>query len=47
MEYMNSRDLLSYIRANDKNFKETELFTMAKQISCGMKYLEENNILHK
>jgi len=46
MEFMNGGDLLNYLRRNDKNLKENDLFNFSIQIANGMKYLEENNIIH-
>jgi len=47
MEYMNSGDLLNYLRINDKYLEEKNLFNFSLQICCGMQYLEEKNIIHK
>ena len=47
MEFMNGGDLLNYLRRNDKNLKEQDLFNFSIQIANGMKYLEENNVIHK
>lgn len=47
MEYMNSGDLLTYIRKNYSILNEVNLFDIAKQIANGMSYLEENNVIHK
>lgn len=44
---MNSNDLLSYIRINEKYLEEEKLFNIAGQIVCGMEYLETNKIIHK
>lgn len=46
MEYMNSRDLLSYLRSHE-NLTEIELFEIAEQVCAGMAYLEEKNVIHK
>ncbi len=47
MEYMNSGDLLTYLRTNESTLKEPDLFGIAKQVCSGMEYLEENKIIHK
>ena len=47
MEYMNSGDLLNYLRINETLLKEEDLFNFSLQICCGMQYLEEKNIIHK
>ena len=47
MEYMNSGDLLNYLRINEKLLEEENLFNFSLQICCGMQYLEEKNIIHK
>lgn len=47
MEYMNGRDLLTYIRKNDSVLTQNDLFNMASQVCFGMEYLEEKNIIHK
>ena len=47
MEYMNSRDLLSYLRNNESTLNESNLFDISEQICNGMLYLEENKIIHK
>ena len=47
LEYMNGGDLLHYLRINEEILKEANLFHFSIQIACGMKYLEEKNIIHK
>ncbi len=47
IEYMNSGDLLNYLRINEKLLEEKNLFNFSLQICCGMQYLEEKNIIHK
>lgn len=47
MEYMNGRDLLTYLRRNKSNLKEGDLFYFSYQIADGMRYLEKKQIIHK
>jgi len=42
MEYMNNGDLLTYLRTNEPNLNEENLFSISEQVCNGMEYLEQN-----
>lgn len=44
MEYLNGGDLLNYVRK--KNLSEALLLNLAIQITDGMNYLSQNDIIH-
>lgn len=47
MEFMNSGNLLTYVREKGNELGEQNLIDFAEQISSGMEYLEQNNVIHK
>lgn len=47
LEYMSNGDLLQFLQKNKTKLTLENLVFIAKQLALGMKYLEDNNIIHR